>query len=240
VLLPPAQDQRVMFIAGGGVGDTQVATSRTAIVDLDAPVPAWTPGPDLTVAKRYPGAVILPDDTVLISGGSRNYRGKDTLTAEIFDPVTNTLRPAADPRVGRNYHSEYLLLPDGRVAVFGSNPLSDANIFETRVEVYSPPYLYHGERPVVTAAPEAVTRGSTVDLSVSQEVSKVRLIRPGAYTHVTDTELRSVALDMVAQADGTVRVAVPTNPNLLPAAWYMLFVTNSDGVPSVAKWVHVE
>lgn len=240
VLLPPAQDQRVMFVAGGGIGDTQVATSRTAIVDLDASAtPTWEPGPDLTVAKRYPGVVILPDDTVLISGGSQRYRGKDTLTAELFDPATNTLRPAADPHVGRNYHSEYLLLPDGRVAVFGSNPLSDENTFETEVEVYSPPYLYRGERPVVTSAPENLTLGSTVDLAVSQDVSKVRLIRPGAYTHVTDTELRSVALDVVAQADGRVQVSVPTNPNLLPPAWYMLFVTNGDGIPSVATWVHV-
>ncbi|WP_368861194.1 galactose oxidase-like domain-containing protein [Frankia sp. AgB32] len=239
VMLAPAQDQKVMFIGGGGVGDTQVATDRTAIVDLSRPAPAWVRGPDLSSPKRYPGAVVLPDDTVLVSGGSRRYRAKDTLTAEIYNPVTNTFRQVADPHVGRDYHSEYLLLPDGRVAVFGSNPLSDDNTFDTRVEVYSPPYLYAGTRPVVQGAPTAVTRGTTISFRTSQQVGKVRLIRPGAYTHVTDTEQRSVALPITAQSNGTVTVSVPANPNVLPGDWYMLFVDNGANVPSVATWVQV-
>ncbi|MEX5632504.1 galactose oxidase-like domain-containing protein [Parafrankia sp. FMc2] len=239
VLLPPAQDQRVMFLGGGGVGDTQVATDRTAIADLDAPNPAWERGPDLEVAKRYPGVVILPDDTVLVSGGSTAYRGKDSRTAQLYHPDTNTFTPAADPLVGRDYHTSYLLLADGRVAVFGSNPLSDDNFFETRIEIYTPPYLYRGERPVIRSAPSTVTRGSTISLSVSQDVAKVRLIRPGAYTHVTDTEQRSVALPVTGQANGTVTVGVPDNPNLLPPDWYMLFVDNGAGIPSVATWVQV-
>jgi hypothetical protein len=129
ILLPPAQDQRYMFIGGGGVGDTQNTTARTAIVDLNAKNPTYVPGPNLSVAKRYPGAVTLPDDTVLISGGSKGYRVKDTKTAEIYNVATNTFSEAASPHVGRDYHSEYILLPDGRVAVFGSNPLSDTNTF---------------------------------------------------------------------------------------------------------------
>ncbi|WP_374629472.1 galactose oxidase-like domain-containing protein [Frankia sp. AgPm24] len=239
VMLAPAQDQKIMFIGGGGVGDTQVATDRTAIVDLTKPQPSWERGPDLSSPKRYPGAVVLPDDTVLVSGGSRRYRARDTLTAELYNPATNTFRPVADPHVGRDYHSEYLLLPDGRVAVFGSNPLSDDNTFETRVEVYSPPYLYAGTRPVIRAAPNAITRGTSISLSVSQKVGKVRLIRPGAYTHVTDTEQRSVALPITSQVDGTVTVSVPENANVLPGDWYMLFVDNGANVPSVATWVHV-
>ncbi len=239
VMLAPAQDQKVMFIGGGGVGDTQVSTDRTAIVDLSTPAPAWVRGPNLSSPKRYPGAVVLPDDTVLVSGGSRRYRAKDTLTAEIYNPATNTFRQVADPHVGRDYHSEYLLLPDGRVAVFGSNPLTDDNTFDTRVEVYSPPYLYAGVRPAVSGAPGALTRGTTISFRTSQRVGKVRLIRPGAYTHVTDTEQRSVALPITAQSNGTVTVSVPDNPNVLPGDWYMLFVDNGANVPSVATWVQV-
>jgi hypothetical protein len=239
VLLAPAQNQKIMFVGGGGVGDSQVATARTAIVNLSTPSPRWQAGPSLSVAKRYPGVVVLPDDTVLVSGGSRGYRAKDTLTAEIYHPDTNSFTPAAEPHVGRDYHSGYLLLPDGRVAVFGSNPLSDDNFFETRVEIYSPSYLYRGDRPVIRSAPTSVTRGTTISLAVSQQVSKVRLIRPGAYTHVTDTEQRSVALPVVGQAGGNVTVSVPENPNLLPPDWYMLFADNGDNIPSVATWMHV-
>ncbi|SBW22185.1 galactose oxidase-like domain-containing protein [Protofrankia symbiont of Coriaria ruscifolia] len=239
IMLAPAQDQKVMFIAGGGVGDTQDASARTAIVDLASPDPTYVSGPNLTKAKRYPGAVVLPDDTVLVSGGSTAYRAKDSLTAEIYHPDTNSFTPAADPHVGRDYHSEYLLLPDGRVAVFGSNPLSDENVFETRVEVYSPPYLYKGERPKISLVPTEITRGSTITVASSQPAAKVRLIRPGAYTHVTDTEQRSVALPIVQQTAGSITLDVPENSNLLPPDWYMLFVTNDEGVPSVATWVHV-
>jgi hypothetical protein len=32
---------------------------------------------------------------------------------------------------------------------------------------------------------------------------------------------------------------MPTNPNLLPPGPYMLTVTDSDNVPSVASWVMV-
>ena len=77
-------------------------------------------------------------------------------------------------------------------------------------------------------------------LRVSGGAAKVRLIRPGAYTHVTDTEQRSVALPILRTAPDTVSVGVPANPNLLPPDWYMLFVDNGAGIPSVASWVHVE
>jgi hypothetical protein len=117
--------------------------------------------------------------------------------------------------------------------------LTDDNRFETRVEVYSPSYLYKGERPAISSVPTRITRGSTITLASSQPAAKVRLIRPGAYTHVTDTEQRSVALPVLRQTDGSVTVSVPQNPNLLPADWYMLFVTNGAGVPSVAAWVQV-
>ncbi|WP_239346196.1 galactose oxidase-like domain-containing protein [Frankia sp. CiP3] len=239
IMLAPAQEQKVMFIAGGGVGDTQVATARTAIVDLDSPAPRYQRGPDMSRVRRYPGAVILPDDTVLVSGGSTGYRARDSRVAEIYHPDTSSFTAAADPHVGRDYHSEYLLLPDGRVAVFGSNPLSDDNTFETRVEVYSPSYLYRGDRPKVISAPPRITRGSMITVASSQPVTKVRLIRPGAYTHVTDTEQRSVALPIVQQTAGNLTLEVPQNPNLLPSDWYMLFVTNGAGVPSVASWVQV-
>ncbi len=48
-----------------------------------------------------------------------------------------------------------------------------------------------------------------------------------------------MALPITEQADGTVTVSVPDNPNVLPGDWYMLFVDNGGNVPSVATWVHV-
>ena len=114
VLLPPAQAQRYMIVGGGGVGNSLHSTARTAIVDLKAKHPHWAAGPSLPEPTRYPSVVITPDNNVIITGGSRYYRGEfnsDILTCHLYDPATNKLTALASPTVGRDYHSEALLLP---------------------------------------------------------------------------------------------------------------------------------
>ncbi len=249
VLLPPAQRQTVMVLGGGGVGESHRSTARTAIVDLTRAEPRFRPGPDLAEGTRYLNAVLTPDDTVFTTGGSRDYRGKeasDILRAQIYDPARRSFRPAADPGVGRDYHSEALLLPDGRIAVFGSNPLfadkadSEPAAFEKRIEVYSPPYLFRRTRPGLDDGPLEVRRGRSAAFRVrgADRIATVRLMRPSAVTHVTDVEQRSIALTPVRHA-GSLTVSIPRDPSLVPRGWYMLFVTGADGTPSRARWVHV-
>ncbi|MFI2299805.1 galactose oxidase-like domain-containing protein [Actinacidiphila glaucinigra] len=249
VLLPPAQDQKVMVLGGGGVGESRSSTTRTAVVDLDAADPRYTRGPDLPEPTRYLNTVILPDDTLFTTGGSRDYRGRggsDILRAQIYDPADNAFREAAAPSVGRNYHSEALLLPDGRVAVFGSNPLfGDAadtkpGFFEQRIEVYTPPYRYRDSRPSLGAGPAAVRRGGTATYATAyaEHIETARLMRPSAVTHATDVEQRSIALD-VEHGEGSVSVTVPEDPSIVPPGWYMLVVTDEEGTPSEARWVRV-
>ncbi|MFF3004530.1 galactose oxidase-like domain-containing protein [Kitasatospora sp. NPDC057940] len=251
VLLPPAQAQKVMVLGGGGVGESPLSTARTDIVDLSAAKPAFTPGPDLPAGgTRYLNSVILPDDTVFTTGGSSGYRGRgasDLLKAQVYHPDTNSFSTAAEPAVGRNYHSEALLLPDGRVAVLGSNPLfadkaeTTPGGFEQRIEIYTPPYLFHGDRPQVAAAPRAAKLGTTVRIGTARPdaVATAKLIRPSSVTHVTDVEQRSVALDISGRTADGVSLTLPANPNLLPPGWYMLFLTDAAGTPSVARWIQV-
>lgn len=253
VLLPPAQEQQVMILGGGAIGESAISTARTDIADLDQPRPAYRPGPDLPHPARYLSAVLLPDDTVLTTGGSSGYRGgayrgqarSDLLTAQIYHPRSNTFAAAATPTVGRNYHSEALLLPDGRVLTLGSDPLYDETgrgpgTFEKRIEVYRPPYLFKGARPQVTGGPVAVQRGTTVTFGTPDgpRIRTARLIRPSAVTHATDVDQRSVALD-ITTVPGGVKLSVPAAKGLVPSGWYMLFVVDDRGVPSVARWVRV-
>lgn len=252
LLLPPAQDQKVMVLGGGGVGESAKSTPRTAVIDLTKDAPAYEDGPALPQGTRYLNSVILPDDLVFTTGGSADYRGRgasDIKKAQFYDPRTNSFTPAADPSVGRNYHSEAVLLPDGRVATFGSDSLfgDKANTrpgtFEQRIEVFSPPYLHRGddgERLTIGAGPKAPGRGkeATYEVEGAERVVKARLMRPGSVTHVTDVEQRSIQLD-VRKGDGRVTVTVPEDPALVPPGWYMLFVADGRGVPSEAKWVHV-
>ncbi|EMF29161.1 kelch motif-containing protein [Streptomyces pseudogriseolus] len=250
VLLPPAQDERYMVIGGGGVGESQKSSEKTRIVDLKADDPAFVDGPSLDKGTRYPQASILPNDEVLISGGSQDYRGRsdsNILEARIYDTEQNELRRVADPLVGRNYHSGSILLPDGRVMFFGSDSLyaDKANTkpgeFEQRIEIYTPPYLYgDDEQPDLSGGPQTIERGGsgTFTSRDAASVKKVRLIRPSATTHVTDVDQRSIALDFTTDGD-QVTVTVPKNRNLVQSGWYMLFVTDANGTPSKAQWVQV-
>ncbi|MEU6878552.1 kelch motif-containing protein [Streptomyces sp. NPDC046712] len=250
VMLPPAQDQRFMVIGGGGVGESDKASAKTRLIDLKAPGPRFRDGATLEKGTRYPSASLLPDDTVFVTGGSEDYRGRggsDILQARTYDPRTGTYRRVADPQVGRNYHSGSLLLPDGRVMIFGSDSLfSDpANtrpgVFEQRIELWTPPYLYReGGRPELGEGPRRIARGTTGVFRTQQAatITSAKLIRPSAVTHVTDVDQRTIALTLKKTA-GKVELGVPKNRSLVPSGWYMLFVTDAEGTPSEAVWVEV-
>ncbi|GAA4951395.1 galactose oxidase early set domain-containing protein [Actinoplanes utahensis] len=253
VMLPPAQKQKVMILGGGAVGDSPVSTARTAIADLSEKQPRYRTGPDLPAPARYLNTVVLPDDTVFTSGGSSGYRGgpyrgrnrSDLLTAHFYDPAREEFREAAAPSVGRNYHAEALLLPDGRVVTMGSDPIYDSTgknpgTFEQRIEIYSPPYLFQGDRPAIDGGPRAIERGRKAQFATpdGSRIRAARLVRPSAVTHGTDVDQRSVEVG-VRRTPGGVSIAVPDSPGLVPAGWYMLFVVDGKGVPSKARWVRI-
>nr|WP_233604482.1 galactose oxidase early set domain-containing protein [Micromonospora sp. HM5-17] len=250
VLLPPAQDQRVLTV-GGGNGDIGATAHRlTDIIDLKAANPRYEPGPLLPQGtltggvpqsgdqgKMYVSLVLLPDGTVFETGGALHNRADPVFEASIFDPTTNTFRAgmATDP-VPRTYHSSAFLLPDGRVMAVGDNPGNGS--FDTRISIYSPPYLFKGPRPQIrSVASTTWAYGSTQRITVNSPVTRASLIRPAAVTHSSDPNQRFVELPMTVKGTNTIDLNVTSNPNLAPPGWYMLFVHNANGVPSVAKWV---
>ncbi len=241
VLLPPAQDQRVMITGGGNIVTNTPAISLTDLIDLKQPSPSYQPGPDMPGdGKMYGNATTLPDRTVLVTNGGKFNRDNsaNVMTAAIYDPVANGWRSVdADP-IGRNYHSTAVLLPDGRVAVFGSNP-GDGS-FEMRISIYEPPYLFKGPRPTISGVPIQATYGQTFSFNV-QSQSNIRwaqLMRPMSVTHQMDSNMRLVDLPITV-TNGVATVTVPTNPNLVPPGPYMLNVTDSTGVPSASGWVTI-
>ncbi|GGT99791.1 kelch motif-containing protein [Streptomyces lateritius] len=251
LMLPPVQNQKVMVLGGGGVGESPKSTPRTSIIDLSEETPVFRDGPALPQGTRYLSSVLLPDDSVFTTGGSREYRGRsgsDILKAQFYDPRTNAFTAAAEPTVSRNYHSEALLLPDGRVATFGSDPLFDdkdntkLGTFEQRIEVFTPPYLHKAgpDRPVLGEGPREIDQNgrATFQTGHAPRVTKARLMRPSAVTHTTDVEQRSVELGLTKRSD-SITVEIPQDRSLVPPGWYMLFVTDGDGTPSEARWVQV-
>ncbi len=196
VLLPPAQDQKVMLI-GGGRDDGSLATSSTAIIDFTQPNPRYTAAAPLDTKKMYVSAVILPDRTVFETGGAqkqREYGNSYVYSAQIYDPLSNMWTKAKDSTISRGYHSSAILLPDGRVATFGNNP-SDGS-FDVRIEIYSPEYMTKGVRPQITDVTNTMYYGATYPMSVTtatdHPIKNVSLIRPMAVTHSVDANQRLV------------------------------------------------
>ncbi|MGW5678886.1 galactose oxidase-like domain-containing protein [Streptomyces sp. NPDC003860] len=255
VLLPPAQDQRVLTVGGGNNERNPVANRLTDIIDLKEPSPRYRPGPLLPQGevdqgqgrrpqrggegKMYVSAVLLPDGQVFETGGGLHDRADPVFEASMFDPTTDTYRPdmAKDP-VPRGYHSSSFLLPDGRVMSTGDNPGN--NSWNHDVSVYSPPYLFKGPRPQITAVPDdRWNYGDTQRITVDRPIAKAELIRPAAVTHSSDPNQRFVDLPLTVHGGNAVDLNVTSNPNLAPPGWYMLFAVDANGVPSVAKWVHL-
>ncbi len=252
LLLPPAQDQKVLTAGGGNHTVSPDAHRLVDLIDLKAASPEYVAGPDLpqgrykdgtfqkgAEGKVYLSAVILPDGKVLETGGAlHTYREDPVFEASMYDPATNTFQPglAADP-VPRTYHSSSTLLPDGRVLSVGDNP-GDGS-FEQRVSVYKPPYFFKGARPKITSvASQNWAYGSAQRITVDRPVVKASLIRPAAVTHSSDPNQRLVDLPMTVNGN-TIDLSLTSNPNLAPPGWYMLSVVDAKGLPSVSKWVRI-
>jgi hypothetical protein len=185
----------------------------------------------------YLSMVLLPDGKVFETGGALHNRADPVYEASMLDPGTSTLTGMAVDPVARTYHSSSFLLPDGRVMSVGDNP--GDGTFSMQMSVYSPPYMFRGARPQVTSLPSNYWGyGGTEQMTVDTPIVKASLIRPAAVTHSSDPNQRYVELPMTVNGN-SIGLHMTSNPNIAPPGWYMLFVVNAAGVPSVAKWVHV-
>ncbi|WP_306216234.1 galactose oxidase-like domain-containing protein [Actinoplanes sp. RD1] len=243
VLLPPAQDQEVLLIGGGEDFGHHGRHAIAAVnrVDLKAAHPAYHHEDPMERPRMHHVAVVLPDRTVLVTGGSEGDEDRPLATtrAEIYHPSTGTWTLHAHARVIRLYHSVALLLADGSVVTAGSNP--NRGDEEYRIERYYPPYLFRGPRPALLSAPEHVHHGETITVECPSagEIEFVNLTRAGSTTHCLNTDQRLVDVPIIGRGTGRLTVTVPESPNLLPPGWYMLTVV-AGGVPSEARWVQVE
>ncbi|HWM89687.1 MAG TPA: galactose oxidase-like domain-containing protein [Thermoanaerobaculia bacterium] len=236
-----------ILIAGGSPPPHVLPPTASAeVIDLGALVPAWTPTGSMAHARRQLNTTLLPDGTVLVTGGTSatgfNNSTGAVLDAELWDPATGAWRTLASMQVPRIYHSVALLLPDGRVLSAGGGHPSDAvngDPDHPDAEIYSPPYLFQGPRPLITSAPEAVPYGTTFFVGTSDSIASVTLIRLSSVTHGFNQDQRIVRLSF-DEADGGLAVTAPSDPNLCPPGYYMLFLLNGSGVPSVASILRID
>ena len=227
---------RVALIGGGFI------TNTVEEIDLAAAVPAWSFAESMAFPRRQLNAVILADGNILVTGGSKTPSFNDAAGAiyatEIWDPLANTWSMGAAAAVPRLYHSETVLLPDGRVASLGGGHPAAATggPDNFNMEYYSPPYLFRGPRPTVTSAPASGAYGQTLFVATPDgaSIGKAHIIRLSATTHAFDQNQRISRLSFAAVSGG-INVTLPVSPNLAPPGHYWLFIVGANGVPSVGQ-----
>jgi hypothetical protein len=234
-------DNGKIMMAGGGIPPTATAE----VINLNDPVPTWRYTASMAYPRRQANATLLPDGTVLVTGGSSGPTFDDythpVFPAELWNPTTGTWTTMASLTTYRGYHSLALLLPDGRVLSAGGQcGLADGCNVDT-AEVFSPPYFFKGTRPSIASAPASVKGGQTffVGTPDAANITQVTWIRFGAVTHTFNQEQRISFLNF-SQATGGLNVTAPPSANLAPPGFYMLFLLNSNGVPSVASIIQVD
>lgn len=226
------------ILAVGGGDDSTYHTAE--YIDLLATKRSWTQTGSMAYGRRYATATALPDGTVLVTGGGEDQIGPaGVLPAEIWNPATgkwSVMAPMAEPRL---YHSIALLLPDGRVLIGGGGRKPKAADYAD-LEFFSPPYLFNSARPTISSAPAQIAYGQkfVVRTTDAANIAKVNIIRLGALTHgVNSSQVFYPAA--FTRGAGILNVTAPPNGNYAPPGFYMMFILNELGVPSVASIVQI-
>ena len=252
VLMPggPGGSTRVMGLGGSSPATitsttTDIAVPSTEVFDESATSTGWQPAPAMKVGRGHHNTVLLPDGSMATVGGGVGIRNGDQWEAdeaqkqiELWDPATGNWRLGPAQAENRAYHSIAMLLPDGRVISAGDDV--HGGIDRDTAEIYEPPYLFKGARPTISSTPATIRTGTSFDVDTpNANITKARLIAPSAVTHAVDMNQRSIELT-VAQRSGGVKLTAPASPELAPPGYYMLFLVDSQGVPSVAKFVKLD
>ncbi|MCB0105245.1 MAG: DUF1929 domain-containing protein, partial [Caldilineaceae bacterium] len=224
-----------VLVMGGG----QAPPKNTAeVIDLNKASPSWRAVDSMQFGRRHLNATLLPDGTVLVTGGTSapgfNDESGHVDAAELWDPVTEQWTTLASSfGIPRVYHSTALLLPDGRIFTTGGNNYP-------YVEIFSPPYLFKGARPTITSAPSSISYGNTFSINTpdAASISKVTLLKLGSVTHAFNQGQVINELSFTQTAGG-LDITAPSSPNVAPPGYYMLFILNDNGVPSIAKFVNI-
>jgi hypothetical protein len=253
-------DKGKVLVAGGGSvsedGQSSVPTKTAVVVDVNGggSVRSTT---SMSVGRRQHNLTVLADGSVLATGGqSKSVDGlvdlvNPVFAAERWNPASGTWTVLSSASRVREYHSTATLLPDGRVLTGGGGicgSCQSKGYLEKNIEYFQPPYLFKtdgsgqpADRPVIDSAPKTAGYGQNLAITSAQagSIAKVGLVRLGAPTHSEDQGQRYVPLSF-STLGTTITAVSPDTSNIAPAGYYMLFITDSAGVPSVAKIIQLQ
>ncbi|CAG8959276.1 hypothetical protein HYFRA_00013045 [Hymenoscyphus fraxineus] len=260
VLLPmhaPFTAPVVVLICGGSANGAAYAVDNCVSTQPEDATPTWN-------LERMPSQRVmscicaLPDGTYLILNGAQEgvagfgLAQDPNYNAILYDPskpLNQRMFIMASTIVARLYHSEAMLLPDGRVLVSGSNPEDGVHPEEYRVEVFNPPYILNNlPKPsyTITTTNKDWSYGSTRQITAnipSGNLAGVRISMMAAVssTHGNSMGQRTLFLQVGcagAANAATCTITTPPTAHVAPPGWYMIFVLDGP-TPSEAEWVRI-
>ncbi|MCJ1355382.1 MAG: hypothetical protein MMC33_005373 [Icmadophila ericetorum] len=250
-LIAPYTTPATVMMCGGSNPGPAIALDNCVSIQPGITNPKW-------VLERMPSQrvmpciSVLPDGTYLITNGAHQgvagfgLASSPNLNAVLYDPtkaVGSRFSIMANTIVARLYHSESLLLQDGRVLISGSDPEDDVNPQEYRVEVFLPPYLLSGKTKPTFTPPLAKfwTYGAKYKMTnvvlKNGGPPKVSLIGAESSTHGNNMGTRAI-FPAVTCSGGTCTITAPPNSYVAPPGWYHLFLLDGP-TPSNSTWVQI-
>jgi len=225
---------------------TRPSQTTAYVLDATQPSPTWRQVSSMQYARTYHTLTILPDGNVLVTGGGPTTAPTATGAAirpvELWSPATETWTTLGSMNAARLYHSEALLMPDARVLILGGGRFDDSTLptDQFNAEFYAPPYLFKGPRPVITSAPAQLQLGQSFVIQTpdAARIASVALMRFASVTHTINMAQRYLPLSFTA-GSGSLTVSAPANANLATPGNYMLFLVDTNGVPSIAASTHL-
>ncbi|MCX5589357.1 glyoxal oxidase [Streptomyces erythrochromogenes] len=216
----------------------------------------WTTEEPRAFGRTQDGTLILPDGTLLTVNGALDTRdyghGPFNPQADLkyrqieVRDARGRWKLGPAQRLPRGYHSNALILPDGRMMVTGDELQQIANDPDIKdgmdgsIELYEPAYLHRGARPALDRAPAGDLRYDTVfqvSSSTAKDVERAVLLAPTTVTHSVNTSQRHLDLRLTGIQGDRIGLRTPPGAADAPPGYYMLFLLDAKGVPSTAKWV---
>ncbi|KAM0130772.1 hypothetical protein ACHAO1_007724 [Botrytis cinerea] len=244
---------KILTIGGSPDYDKSWATNNAHVITLNGPgeeVDVRPAGKDgvMHSERVFHTSVVLPDGTVFIAGGQTfgvAFNEENVhFVPELYDPKTNTFTELSENNVVRVYHTLSILLPDGRVLNAGGGLCGNCSANHYDGQIFTPPYLLTDEgklrsRPKITSkVPKQMNIGDTLSLTTSVPIRSASLIRIGSATHTVNTDQRRVPLPMNKSIfRNKYLTSPPADPGILIPGYWMLFVIDEHGTPSIAQTI---
>lgn len=219
----------------------------------------WDTEKPRAFGRTQDDTLLLPTGNLLTVNGAFDIRdygnGPYNPNADLKYRQTELRDENGDWRLGpvqrlpRGYHSNAVVLPDGRVMITGDELqqlANDPDINDNNngsIEIYEPPYLHQGSRPslgLIFNPSVGYNDKITVSTSTPGEVTRAVLLAPTTATHSINTSQRHLELRIKSRGGNFLELQAPPSAAAAPPGYYMLFLLNEEGAPSTAGWVQLK